>query len=66
MLQNIILMPILGLPAIAWGGMVTLLCLLYTAYLGATHGNIKTHVLMAKITIALALIHGILGVLAFL
>ncbi|HRY36761.1 MAG TPA: hypothetical protein P5230_02705 [Candidatus Magasanikbacteria bacterium] len=63
---------ILGLPAVAWGGMFTFLCFLFTAYIGYknTHGNMtippKWHFLMAYISLALGLFHGLLGMLAFL
>lgn len=64
--------PILGLPLIAWDGFLTLICLLITAYLGYTiyKGKntlpLKWHWRFAILTLAMALIHGTLGLLAFL
>lgn len=59
---------ILGLPAIAWGGLLTGILMLYTAYLGwaveAQHKKLlKRHMLFAKLTVVMGLIHGIAGLL---
>lgn len=58
---------ILGIPAIAWGGIVTFLLLAATLALGylSMHGHgklIKTHILLAYVTLIAALFHGLLGV----
>lgn len=71
MLEQITFYTIFGMPMIAYGGIITLLCLLFTAAipkLQSKHAwaTIKLHMTMAKITIALALIHGILGILALI
>lgn len=71
MLNNITYFQIFGKPLIMYGGIVTLLCFLFTAYIAVMNkkGNnkipIEWHFRMAKISIALALIHGLLGILAF-
>ncbi|MBU0536082.1 MAG: hypothetical protein KKE20_03900 [Nanoarchaeota archaeon] len=74
MFEQIIFYRILGLPAIAWGGIVTLLCLISTAAIG--HYNmkgvnkgmitLKWHKALAGITVLLGLAHAILGILAFI
>jgi len=61
-----------GLPLIAWGGLLTLLCMLFTAAIAIMNQRgihkipMGWHFVMAKITIALGLIHGISGMLSFL
>lgn len=63
---------IFGLPAIAWGGIITLTSMLTTATLGflyhtgrATFG-FRWHWIAALTTITLAIIHGSVGILALL
>lgn len=54
------------------GGLITITCFLITAYIGysLSKGNskftIKQHVLMARISVALGLIHGIAGIIIVL
>jgi len=63
---------ILGKPLILWGGLITLTSLLFTALISVLNnrGNhkipFKWHSIMARVTVALALIHGTLGLLAYL
>lgn len=70
MFEQIIFYRILGMPLLAWGGLITLLSFLFTAYIairrGKTKINFKWHPRMAKISITLAFIHGILAVIAFI
>jgi len=72
MLLGIIFQRYFGLPLIAWGGIVTLLSLLttatfgYTMYKGLNPLPIKWHFRLALLTIILALIHGLVALLAFL
>jgi hypothetical protein len=72
MLQQIATFQIFGLPLILYGGIITFLCLIMTALVpilnqrNITHLPFKLHIWMARITIALALIHGILGMALFL
>lgn len=72
MLVGIIFQRYLGLPLIAWGGIITFICLIITALIAyLTVKNIKPlpvkwHVQMACLTIILAAIHGLLAILAFL
>jgi len=65
MLKNIAYFLILGKPLVLYLGIITLILLLLTATMGFLvmkgKANFKHHLLLAKITIALALIHGILG-----
>jgi hypothetical protein len=62
---------IFGKPLIMYGGILTLLCLLFTASISIMNKNgihvipFEWHPRMAIITITLALIHGTLGILAF-
>ena len=71
MLNNITYFMILGKPLMMYLGILVLLCFLFTAYIGASNlkakGKIplKWHFIMAKISICLAIVHAILGVLAF-
>ena len=60
------------LPVVAYGGILALLCLLFTALIsilnikfGIYFINIKWHSRMAIISIVLALLHGILAMLIF-
>jgi hypothetical protein len=72
LLNQIIFYNILGIPLAAFGGIITLLCLLFTASIAVMNRRgihkipMEWHFAMAKVTVALALIHGILGLLAFL
>ncbi|OGI16583.1 MAG: hypothetical protein A3J63_01905 [Candidatus Moranbacteria bacterium RIFCSPHIGHO2_02_FULL_40_12b] len=71
MLRNIAYFLILGKPVIMYLGILTLSSFLFTAYIGAmnlrgkTKIPLKWHFRMAKISIALAFIHGILGLSAY-
>lgn len=72
MLQNITYFPIFGKPLIMYLGIITLISFLITAAIavlnkkGINKISFKWHPRMAKISIALALVHGILGILAYL
>jgi hypothetical protein len=61
MFEKIALFPILGKPAIMWGGLVTAAFFLTTFYLGLKRSPLKIHRAFAYTTLALALIHGFLG-----
>lgn len=75
MLKQIIFMKILGLPMIAWGGMFTFAIFILAAYVGWQNSKgvnkpplitFKAHKLLAATALLLALLHGILGLLAFI
>lgn len=72
MIQNIALTQILGLPLVAYGGMATLLLVLFTAivgflnYRGITTIPFKWHPVLALFTIIFSLIHGAMGLSIFL
>ncbi len=72
MLQQITYFPILGKPLIMYLGILTLSSFLFTASIAVLNrrGNhaipFKWHPRMAAFSIALAVIHGALGVLAYL
>lgn len=72
MIQNIALTQILGLPLVAYGGMTTLLLVLFTAivgflnYRGITTIPFKWHPVLALLTIIFSLIHGVMGLSIFL
>ena len=72
MFREFTLHPILGIPAIAWGGLFTLILLIITASIAVMNmkGNtaipVKWHFILARITIILAIIHGVLAFLAFM
>lgn len=59
---------ILGKPLIFWAGILTFLSLVFTATIamlnvrGINKINMKYHFLFAKVTIALAIFHAILGI----
>jgi len=59
-----------GKPLIMWGGMVTFLCFLFTAYISFSNaqGNhavpFKWHKRMAILSLSIALFHGLLGILS--
>ncbi|MFH0834930.1 MAG: hypothetical protein V1881_01155 [Candidatus Micrarchaeota archaeon] len=69
MFREISYAPLFGKPLILWMGVLVLLCLLTTATLGyfVLKGRVKfeTHKRAAFVTIALALLHGALGILAY-
>ena len=60
----------LGLPLIAWGGIITFISLFLTAYYGnKVHqgkADFKMHKIFIILTMALALIHGIIAILIFI
>ncbi|MBU0671082.1 hypothetical protein KKF29_02890 [Patescibacteria group bacterium] len=72
MLIEITYYEILGKPLIMYLGIITLLCFFFTASISvAFKKNIKFvpfkwHPIMAKISLTLACLHGLLGVLAFI
>lgn len=72
MLANITYYYLGGLPLIVYFGMFTLLCFIFTAYIAVMNrkGNNKIplvwHYRMAKISIALAVLHGLFGLLGYL
>ncbi|MFC2154041.1 hypothetical protein ACFLRC_00980 [Candidatus Altiarchaeota archaeon] len=72
MLSQIAYYEIFGLPLIVYGGIVTIISLLITASIpilnkkGKTSIPIQWHTRMAIITIVLALIHGLLGVISYI
>lgn len=63
MIKDIAYQTILGLPIVAYGGMLTLILIIFVAYIGMSLRSGKTkipykyHPLLAKIAIALGLIH---------
>jgi hypothetical protein len=71
MLKNIAYFLIFDKPVIMYLGILTLFSFLFTAYIGAmnlrgkTKIPLKRHFRMAKISITLALIHGILATSAY-
>lgn len=71
MLQEIVYFDILGKPLIMYLGIITVIFLLFAASIAipnirkAYKINPKWHPLAAKIAIFLALVHGILGLLAY-
>jgi len=69
MLKEIALYTILGKPILMYGGILTFVLLIAGAIIGgmAMKGktNIKTHLLIVRIAIVLALIHAILGMSLF-
>jgi hypothetical protein len=71
MLTQITFFPIFGKPLIMYGGILTLLCMFFTAVIPSlqkkwpSHFNFRLHVIMARITIVLALFHGFLGMMIY-
>ena len=70
MLEWLTFFRIFGLPVILWGGLVTLAMLLLTAALAVLMRQganipVRWHIYAGYATIALALFHGILGLLAY-
>jgi succinate dehydrogenase hydrophobic anchor subunit len=69
MISQIALMPILGYPAIMYGGILTFILFLFIAIIGwrTVHGKckfknpLKVHQILAIIALILGLIHGFLG-----
>ncbi|MBU0630207.1 MAG: hypothetical protein KKC80_04715 [Candidatus Margulisbacteria bacterium] len=57
---------IFGLPLIAWGGIITLSSLATTLLTGLNKSPLKTHQRLAYITIALAIFHGLAGLILLL
>ena len=66
MIQTIAFYEILGLPMIVYGGATTLILLMTTAVIGAIHKSMKLHVWLARITVLLGLVHGIIGIAIFI
>lgn len=72
MLENINYFPIFGKPLIMYVGILTLLSFLFTALIAVMNKKgvriipFKWHPRMAFFSISLAILHGILGVLAYL
>lgn len=71
-LSGIVFNQVMGLPSIAWGGIVVGVLLLITFAMGLAISmgkgkfTMKQHKIIAIITVVLALGHGIVGVLAML
>lgn len=65
-MNEFLLTPVLGLPPIAYGGIVVLLLAVTTLILGVKRAPIKIHVTFALITVILGLVHGILSIIAFI
>ncbi len=65
MLNNISYFLILGKPVIMYVGILTLIGFLATGYTGAKKMDIKLHTMLARISIALAIIHATMGILAY-
>ncbi|MFA6919272.1 MAG: hypothetical protein WC244_04185 [Patescibacteria group bacterium] len=65
MLSSIALMPILGYPAIMYGGITAFVLLFITAIVGKLvlkgKAKLKLHMILAWLVIIIALIHGIMG-----
>jgi len=63
---------IFGLPVAAYLGIITLLCLLFTAAISILNRrrirviSMKWHIRMAYITVTVGLVHGLLIMLSFL
>jgi hypothetical protein len=72
MFQEITYAPVLGLPFIAYLGMATLTLFLFTASIAVMNRRgihtipFKWHPRMAVFSICLAIMHGSLGILAYL
>jgi uncharacterized membrane protein len=71
-IRQIAYFPIFGKPLILYGGIVTFLSLIITAslgyliYSGKAKIKIKWHLVAAGLTLGLALVHGLLGILSYL
>jgi len=72
MLSQIVLIKILGLPLVAYGGMFTLLLIIATGYIGHSlmkgeqKFNLKLHQKMFWVTLIVGIFHGIAGLSIFL
>jgi hypothetical protein len=72
MIHNLALTIILGMPAVAYGGLITLILMLSTAAIAIlNHKGVQTiplkwHPRLALVTIIFALIHAIFGLSIFL
>ena len=72
MIQTIALIRFLGLPLVVYGGITTLLLVMFTATVGFLNFKgisvipFKWHPLLALITITVAILHGVLGLSIFL
>lgn len=70
MFSQIAFYQILGLPAIAWGGMATFALLVFTGMIGSLNMkgvnflSVKWHKIFAYLTILFGFFHGLLGILA--
>ena len=71
MVREIAFYLIFGKPLIMYGGIITGASIFFTAYIGYSISkgkigfSVKSHIVMARISLALMLLHGILGVLIF-
>ena len=59
MIHTLALTTYFGIPAVAYGGMITLTLMITTAIL--SHKNVKYHQAFAIATICVALFHGLFG-----
>lgn len=66
MFETILLSTIFGLPLIAYGGIITFILITAALILGLKRAPIKVHMTIAVIAAVIGLIHGILGILAFI
>jgi hypothetical protein len=66
MISQIALTPIIGLPLLAWGGMITFILLIATAFAGYRQMPINVHRTLAITTLLLVIIHGIAGLSIYL
>ncbi len=68
-IANIAFYPLAGIPLLAYGGMLTFLFLLITAYAGykVSKGEAKlsTHKTLVGISLLLAFFHGLVGIFSF-
>ncbi|MFC1598615.1 hypothetical protein ACFL2U_01205 [Patescibacteria group bacterium] len=75
MLTQITFYPILGIPLIAWGGLITLTLFILAAIIAILNSKgitkqplitFKGHAFLAKIGLIFGIIHGILAFLSFI
>lgn len=72
MIREIALNPVFGVPAVAYGGVIALLLLLFTALISYSNSigkpvlPFKWHPRFAVLTILVAIVHGFLGLSIFL
>jgi hypothetical protein len=64
-LNNITFYSIFGIPLIVYGGIITLILMIITAYSGYKHKPLKTHKILAASAIILGILHAVLGFLAY-